>query len=318
MKNGIIYKDTTDYIKGLSSLGVLIHHIYQFTHFTNNIYLSLFFQLLGFLCVCIFFFCSGFGLGKSLNKKEYKNHFFRYKIMPLYLFEIFLILLSFFFYLLFNIDISFFDVCLSFLFGKTIVVLGWYLQVILLFYIFFYISFIKVCNRKRSIFLLTTLLIIFVLLCNFTNLSITWYEGTFCFLFGVLLSIYDKQVIPIFTKYRFLFLFLFFSVFLVSLYLEKNYFDFIKCFAAICWIGMVVMLIILFGSHQRLFNKYIIFIGNYSLELYVAQGFYLYLYKYNVISNLFSFYFFMFPCIIFIVYVLSSCFQYMKRLLLIN
>ena len=62
-------RNTTEHLKGYLALGVLLHHLYQDTNIINHeSILGFFMQSLGYYCVSLFFFISGYGLLISLNK----------------------------------------------------------------------------------------------------------------------------------------------------------------------------------------------------------------------------------------------------------
>ncbi|MBO4635915.1 MAG: acyltransferase [Clostridiales bacterium] len=68
-------------LRGFAALGVLLHHISQEEIFQKKQVLSAFVNA-GAYFVAIFFFCSGYGLIKSLNtKKDYLKGFIRHRIV---------------------------------------------------------------------------------------------------------------------------------------------------------------------------------------------------------------------------------------------
>lgn len=61
-------RKVTQNLKGILAVGVLLHHIYQKTDIILHESVSGFlFQSLGYYCVSLFFFISGFGLMYSFN-----------------------------------------------------------------------------------------------------------------------------------------------------------------------------------------------------------------------------------------------------------
>lgn len=62
-------RNTTEHLKGYLALAVLFHHMYQKTQIIDHAsLLGFFMQSLGYYCVSLFFFISGYGLIKSANR----------------------------------------------------------------------------------------------------------------------------------------------------------------------------------------------------------------------------------------------------------
>lgn len=142
--------DTSKCLQGICALCVILHHLSQNKAFSQNHVIG-FFEQIGFLFVAVFFFCSGFGLIRSLNtKSNYLDGFVKKRIVP--------ILIAFF---VMNLIYAFY----RFVSGAQLPVaqwitgiLGlvllndqaWYVVVILIMYTIFYISFKHIKNRKIS------------------------------------------------------------------------------------------------------------------------------------------------------------------------
>lgn len=85
----------TKSLQGLAAFGVLCHHLSQTAAYGSLNQIQAFLEV-GFLFVAVFFFCSGFGLIKSLNTKSgYLNGFLRHRlptvIVPFYVMNLFYI-----------------------------------------------------------------------------------------------------------------------------------------------------------------------------------------------------------------------------------
>ena len=79
--------ETTNCLKGIFAIIVVIHHLYQRTDIINNSVLGVLFQSLGCLSVSIFFFLSGYGIAASIQRKgnSYLASFASKRILPLYI-----------------------------------------------------------------------------------------------------------------------------------------------------------------------------------------------------------------------------------------
>ena len=89
--------EATKCLRGLAAIGVILHHISQESAFQKVRELSIFVNA-GFYFVAIFFFCSGFGLIKSLKSKPnyfdgfLKNRVLKTIVVPFYVCVLILVL----------------------------------------------------------------------------------------------------------------------------------------------------------------------------------------------------------------------------------
>ena len=172
--------------KGLLALLVFTHHIYQVTSVFSGTYIGYVFQAFGYWAVAAFFFLSGYGLTIShLNKgNDYTKSLLIKKVAPFYTINALLVGI----YCLVNMAKASFSIELStvlqsFLFGKTIVGNGWYLQVQILLYIFFFISFLN-NNEKKSKIILVFLCFAYIVAAKVFGMSETWYVSIPAFVAG--------------------------------------------------------------------------------------------------------------------------------------
>ena len=85
MKDDYLSSSKTNTLRGILCVLIIIHHIYQyrFREYVNP-YIGEIFQNLGFWCVALFLFLSGYALTYSLkNKKDYMSGFVRHKVTPI-------------------------------------------------------------------------------------------------------------------------------------------------------------------------------------------------------------------------------------------
>lgn len=142
--------DTSKCLQGICALCVILHHLSQNKAFSQNHVIG-FFEHIGYLFVAVFFFCSGFGLIRSLNTKpDYLDGFVKKRIVP--------VLVAFF---VMNVIYALYRfICnenlpvaqwITGLFGLVLLNnQAWYVIVILIMYTIFYISFKYIKNRKIS------------------------------------------------------------------------------------------------------------------------------------------------------------------------
>lgn len=140
--------EVTKALQGISAICIVFHHISQQQTFQSVNALSVFKEI-GFLFVGIFFFCSGFGLIKSLQSKpNYLKTFLRRRVLPMVLAYYVMI----FFYLIFSLlsgvklekQVWIFSI-LGLTFFNT---QCWYVIVITILYLVFYFAFTYVKKEK--------------------------------------------------------------------------------------------------------------------------------------------------------------------------
>lgn len=140
--------EATKSLRGLAALGVMLHHIAQEKAFRDAGELS-FFPEIGFLFVAVFFFCSGYGLLKSLRTKpDYLKTFFSKRILallvPFYVNTIFFALFIF----LSGQKMPVAQWIVSFTGISLMNRFAWYVIVILILYLVFYFSFSRVKSER--------------------------------------------------------------------------------------------------------------------------------------------------------------------------
>ena len=143
-------KNSTNGLKGLLAIGIVLHHLSQWISsgetFSN-------FQYMGTYIVSIFFFLSGYGLYiQTKVKPDYLTNFFRKRLLKILIPFVFIsgiYLIYRMAYLKEIINLNFFYNL--FLKNTTIIYNGWFVNIIILTYIFFYISFKFIKNATVAI-----------------------------------------------------------------------------------------------------------------------------------------------------------------------
>ncbi|MBQ3154689.1 MAG: acyltransferase [Clostridia bacterium] len=272
-------KENTTCLKGLCAIGVLVHHLFQYSGLVQNIYLRVILQSLGFLMVALFFFLSGYGLQVSYKKAPdiYLKNFPKQRIAPYYLIIIILIAIYSFALLWINSSLDYITVVRSFFFSDTIIANGWYLQIQLLMYFAFYLinRFIKSDKEKSIAWLL--FLLLYVLLSIAFDAGITRYVSVFAFFIGIKWADYKRIVDNHLNHKRrgFLIYVSVFVSFVVSYmiwWLTDGYISI--CVQMICEVFFTVFVIICLRFIP--INCFVTrFLGRISLGIYVIQGVFL-------------------------------------------
>lgn len=169
--------DVTKAVRGLAAIGVIMHHISQEENFQQARVMSIFVNS-GFLFVAIFFFCSGYGLVKSLKTKpDYFKGFLRHRLPVLVVpFYVSVVLYTIFY---FATGTRFAPVqWITNTLGLTMVnTYCWYVVVIILLYLIFYLVYKKIKSDKVRLIIMFAVVIIMGAIFA-VNGHFAWWAGS--------------------------------------------------------------------------------------------------------------------------------------------
>lgn len=289
-KRDYLSKENTTCLRGICATLIVLGHIDALIRFLSPQILAAGLSRLLFLCVAVFFFLSGYGLAASVSSigDKYIDNFWRHRLLPFYCKCIFLIFL----YTIFDYCIgekpTFIHIMQSFLFGRTVISKGWYLQVIIILYLLFWIVFKFTSKKKLNIFIG---LIGYTIICRYLNLSTTWYETVFAFWLGFIWFDNRKfieqktdktsQWICLTGIIGFLFVVVFIFAYWIKLVEEIRLLC--KMLSSVIFVITILMILMKIPITNKLFYL----LGQYSFEIYVLHGAFLELYiKLDVKSDL--------------------------------
>ena len=177
--------------------------------------------------------------------------------------------------LIMGVDYSLTDLAQSFLFGNTIVPYGWYFQVIILFYLLFYVAY-KYCKKQPLLFIIAAT-VVYMIGCGVLGLSTTWYECALCFDLGFLFFQKKEAIKGIYESKRsfvvtcVLSLILFCICFVLG---SKNLVNssFLTLLFKISSAVLFVVCAFTLVNRVNLKNKLTEWLSNYYLEIYSFQG----------------------------------------------
>ena len=264
---GILSKNQTIILKGIMAICIVLHHL--IVHYNSSFYFLKPFKYIGFICVGLFFFISGYGLTVSMyTKKDYFKKFENRLNKVIIPFIIAIII-----YTLYNI-ILFYNTgykCDQNIF--FIVQNCWYVYEIIMLYILFFILY-KNVNFKKATIILSIILLFTLIIMYRNNISNTWYKSTSAFIAGIIIAKYKKNIKEwIATKWLMKLTVL--SLFLlISLLLGKfMQLGILEIFIYNCSVilATIVLLIILarIGDFK---NKVMEYLGTISYEIYLYHG----------------------------------------------
>lgn len=144
------------------------------------------FMYIGYLAVAVFFFCSGYGLYRSIHSKEgYLTDFFFNRLTPIITAHLLVIFL--YMYISNRLDIPIqFQVPTTIFGPNTINPYSWYIYAIILCYFLFYVAFKYCKNERLSIGIICAGLVMYIAFCNYWLYGGWWYNTILVFPFGLI------------------------------------------------------------------------------------------------------------------------------------
>lgn len=282
-------RNTTEHLKGGLALAVLFHHIYQKIQIIDHeSLLGFFMQSLGYYCVSLFFFVSGYGLLMSINRGGYLQTYQRNRVLPIFVINALLVLIYVLEKWALGIEFTCENVLMSLTYGGDVVENGWYLLCIIIFYEIFYIS-VRLSIKHISSYVLV-LTIVYMLTAVCLKMSIWWYISSLAFPCGVIFGTYKLGIDKIIRKHFVIVLFtsfvLLLSCFMLLYWLGKNDANvtiflhymvsvstlFLSAIHGILACIFVVLLLMLGGKYVNMGGLVIDKLSTIYLEIYVMQG----------------------------------------------
>ena len=235
---------------------------------------------MGTYIVSIFFFLSAYGLYVQNESRENYLDNFLVKRLSKIIVPFFIISLIYIFYRFVNgqlIDLNFF--INLFKQGSTIIYNGWFVDIIILMYIFFYISFKLFQNKFLSIVLNTIFITCYICLAIKLGYNFWWYNSALAFAIGLIWAKNQNKIDRVLEKYYFIVIILVtvllfvshkYDILLKYLHLEDSYSYALA--ANLDNIIFTIYFIIVFLKKINFSNVYLTLIGRISFELYMIHG----------------------------------------------
>ena len=290
-------KNQTTALKGMLALCVLLCHVVPASGVFQGSILSPLFGSLGYLSVAVFFFLSGYGIAVQYQAKKeyYLKTFLKNRVASIYCLTLFLTILYGVFRILVGVRFSLFEILQSLLIGNTIVSNGWYLQIVLLFYILWYLTTKHIKDEQARYAALCVAVLLYMLI-GMLFLAHFWFQSSLGFLLGVFWQ-RNKQRLDnwLFFSRKRVFAVLSITViaFCITYLLASKGFiphkaisaifrSVMSCLSAALFVVLVLMFNMLFG---KVFNcNALQFVGKLSMEIYVLQGIPLHIFKTGKLS----------------------------------
>lgn len=292
--------ETSKAIQGLCAVLIIIHHLAQDLLESAGVLSG--FSEFGVLFVGVFFFFSGYGLYTSLKTKDnYLKGFIKKRFTA--------ILIPF--YVCISVFVVSACICgQKFDIKRLIAVLTgwslindnmWYIVEIAVLYVLFYIIYRLIKNRTAATAVMSVCTIGMIvgslllghgsdMSCPFWFMGEWWYNSTFLFIIGILVSKHSEVLRKIVRKGYWLFLVLFGGLTVWFSFLTKHaletysywseipdvdpaYGDKLRCLAVqLPWILFFVCFLLLVMMKVKFGNPVLKFLGSISLELYLCHN----------------------------------------------
>ena len=276
VNNDYLGVQSTNGLKGFLSLGIVFHHL---THWVTTGEEFSNFGYMGTYVVSVFFFLSGYGLYiQNERKEDYLDNFLSKRLSRMLIPFIFISSI----YLIYRningqaLTITFFvDLFKK---GSTVIYNGWFVNIIILMYVFFYISFKMFSNRTISILINTILIVVYIVLAIRLEYGFWWYNSSLPFVLGLLWAKNKNSIDEILNKYYFIILVcitgLLFISHQYSFVLKKLHIVDSVSYGFAANIDNIIFTIffILMVRKIDFSNKYLLFLGKISFELYMIHG----------------------------------------------
>lgn len=162
----------------------------------------------------------------------------------------------------------------SLLFGDTIVPFGWYLQVCIIFYLFFYLSFKWIRNIIIGIAIMSVLLAGYSTICYVLGLPTVWYECSITMGIGMIVQHVHKHITDksnrhlMFLNVTSIILFIITFVLGTRSIIESDLIIILKMLSSIFFALSVYFSCYFLRCKSRILD----WLGSHYLEIYVFQG----------------------------------------------
>jgi acyltransferase family len=266
--SGVFSKDIVTVLKPFLASGIVLHHLQP-----HSAWLSEFYRW-GPLIVGIFFFISGYGLTLSLKaRRGYVSHFFRDKIVVKLLVPF---LLAFCLELCLNSSWKSYDIVdrLTYSYGPNLFPNDWFIYTLA----YCYLSFLIAARMKSEtgrlvIIILATLL--FVVTTASLGYARNWWITPMAFSAGALYSHFEEKIVHLTdgqkNYIRSTVCLLVFFLFLISLSaILKNQVSTLLTYSLMPLLVVNIMTRLDVGRLAK--NRFILFFGGISFEIYLLHG----------------------------------------------
>lgn len=269
-------RSQTECLKGVFALGIVICHLCSRTGLGSSVGLGPIYTALGYWGVSVFLFITGFGLMMRYMSVRggYFVKYLRNRILPIYSLNVLLIVVYTLLKLLVGKEFTMVELVMSFGFGKTIVQFGWYLQVCMLFYLLFYMSFKWIKQLIVGILFYCFLTMTYCLISFLMNVYSTWFECSLSVIAGMIMAMFNTKISAFLRSKQVVFLVILGLAFVITFVLSGHKIFstdmklLFKVISSACFSITVYFASCFFPLKGKVFE----WLGGHYLEIYVLQG----------------------------------------------
>ena len=255
-----------------------------------------FFIYVGYLCVAMFFFCSGYGMYTSFRKGRRDTSFGRYflrRIPPVIIPAVIMWLVFFFIEKMRGMIIE--PPVLINVFDYI-----WYVPALLFVYLIFYPCFYIIKDEKLSFIFLWLGILLYFILCAFFSPGTWWYNTQFMFAVGAMVGA-NVSGFTEFSRRNYIPCIVVSFILTLTGYILAGYYGEIVTYLGISYNEAVygyikitaqlisslffVWLMLLIGMKIRIGNRILDFLGGFTLELYLVHPLFVHLFAFAFVQN---------------------------------
>ena len=260
-----IITDTSTELRGLGMALIVLAHAVG----SNSNTATFFFYVSAILGVGACFLLSGYGLYKSYHTKEgYMDHFLIPKFSRVLIPYLILLVVDHVITAVLTGSFQIRSLFIELLSLKINTHLLWYIKVQLLLYLFFYVGF-RFLDEKKAILCVFVLTALFIAIAIIAGLQIYWYNTCLFFPLGIILAKFDRKLIPLIVSWKGIILssLSFGFVFLTIFFFGKLHMAFL-----VDTVYILSFLILSIGLFSRWGgSKVFAFLGKRSMEVYLVH-----------------------------------------------
>lgn len=314
-KAGFLDKEQTTAINGFFVLIVFVNHFSQYIELKETDYFfKAFYAVIGQLMVTPFLFFSGYGVMASFITKgeKYVKKFWKSRIIRIWIHFAIVVLLYDIMNLLIGIKYSYHDILLAFTGWTSVGNSNWYVFVILLLYLFSWISFRLFATSKWRSVLLTSVLCVFMICILKLCKEVYWYNTVMVYPFGMLIAMQRAKIQEKLGNKKIL-LYLFGVTILLGICaiivvtgvnISSAWFQIYSILFMIC--------ICLFTMIVRINNPILAFLGKYTFEIYILQRIPMILLKEHI-QNMYVYFLSAFISTLVLAIITRKCFAFIDK-----
>ncbi len=271
-------KSTTDSLRGLFALMVVLHHL---SYYAYEGLLFSWFAYVGYLAVAVFFFLSGYGLSRQFKAvgTPYIKRIFTKKLPKLIIIYALFTLLYSLVWLALGYRFTWRYVLWSLVSGSPIVLNSWYILTLVLLYICFGAVFGLCRNRPRlGLWLMAAIQLAYVAVMHRLGYEYHWYISSFGFTLGSIAGMNREQLHRRISRGWSLWAIIAAVFFAGAYYLAWRTTNGnlgipgLGLMSRIASATVFAMLVAVLSLKVRLGNRVLRAIGSFSLELYLVHG----------------------------------------------